>query len=329
MSDWASIALRFGLYLDLMLLFGVALFGLYSLKGRERVSGVVLPFRSMLAGTTALGVLLSVASMVMMASTMSGESDFAELRPHIEMMVVETDVGLAWVVRIIALIVGGLAVMPNLRAPGVSLVVAAIAGGVALASLAWNGHGAMDEGSRRFWHFATDILHLLAAGAWFGALVAFALMAKPDTLQTEERIRLLTRAVARFESVGALIVVVITVTGVVNYLFIVGPTLDDVALSAYGTLLIIKVGLFAGMLVLAALNRLHLGPLLQRALREGEYRVAANALRRSVLVELSTAVLIVALVAWLGTLSPDMETSISAVKASTTFDNDLCLAQTR
>ncbi|MFJ2691548.1 copper homeostasis membrane protein CopD [Pseudomonas sp. NPDC087336] len=309
MSDWVSIALRLGLYMDLMLLFGVALFGLYSLEGRARVSGAVLPFRSVLAGTTALGVLASVASLVMMASAMSGESDFAELRPHIEMMVSETDVGLAWVVRIIALLVGGLAVTLYQRAPGVSLWVASIAGGIALASLAWSGHGAMDEGSRRYWHFAMDILHLLAAGAWFGALVAFARMAMLDTLQTQESIGLLARAVTRFESVGALIVVVITVTGVVNYLFIVGPKLDSVLSSTYGALLFIKVVLFAGMLVLAALNRFHLGPLLQQSLRNGEYRAAANALRRSVLVELATAVLIVGLVAWLGTLSPDLETA--------------------
>ncbi|MCE6976353.1 copper resistance D family protein [Pseudomonas frederiksbergensis] len=304
MSDSVSIALRFALYVDLMLLFGVALFGLYSLKGQERVSGAVLPFRSMLAGTALLGAVLSVASMVMIASAMSGESDFAELRPHIEMMVLETDVGLACVVRIVALLTAGLAVM--LRAPGVSLLVAAFAGGVALASLAWSGHGAMDEGNRRYWHFAVDIAHLLAAGTWVGALLAFALMAKINALQTEARIRLLARAVNRFEVIGAVIVVVITVTGVVNYLFIVGPKLDEVFLSTYGILLFIKVGLFAGMLVLAALNRFHLGPLLERSLRDGQYAVAANALRRSVMVELVAAVLIVGLVAWLGTLSPEM-----------------------
>ncbi|WP_223484447.1 copper homeostasis membrane protein CopD [Pseudomonas sp. A-RE-19] len=304
MSDSVSIALRFALYVDLMLLFGVALFGLYSLKGQERMSGAVLPFRSMLAGTAALGALLSVASMVMMVSAMSGESDFAELRPHIEMMVLETDVGLAWVVRIVALVVAGLAVM--LRAPGFSLLVTAFAGGVALASLAWSGHGAMDEGSRRYWHFVVDILHLLAAGAWVGALVAFALMAKINALQTEARIRLLVRAVNRFEVIGAVIVVVITVTGVVNYLLIVGPKLDEVFLSTYGVLLFIKVALFAGMLVLAALNRFHLGPFLERSLRDGQHREAANALRRSVVVELAAAVLIVGLVAWLGTLSPEM-----------------------
>ncbi|WP_339525153.1 copper homeostasis membrane protein CopD [Pseudomonas sp. EL_65y_Pfl2_R96] len=305
MSDSVGIALRFALYVDLMLLFGVALFGLYSLKGQERVSGAVLPFRSILAGTAVLGAVLSVASMVMMVSAMSGESDFAELRPHIEMMVLETDVGLAWTVRVVALVVAGLAVM--LRAPGVGLLVAVFAGGIALSSLAWSGHGAMDEGSRRYWHFAVDILHLLAAGAWLGALMAFALMAKINALQTEVRLRLLVRAVNRFEVVGAAIVLVITVTGVVNYLFIVGPKLDEVFLSTYGILLFIKVMLFAGMLVLAALNRFHLGPFLQRSLRDGQYAVAANALRRSVVVELAAAVLIVGLVAWLGTLSPEMD----------------------
>lgn len=305
MSDSISIALRFALYVDLMLLFGVAFFGLYSLKGQERMSGAVLPFRSMLAGTAVLGALLSIASIVMMASAMSGESDFAELRPHLEMMMFETDVGLAGVVRIVALLTAALAVM--LRAPGVSLWISAFAGGIALSSLAWNGHGAMDEGSRRDWHFTVDILHLLVAGAWLGALVAFALMAKITALQTEARIRLLARAVSRFEVIGAVIVVVITVTGVVNYLFIVGPKLDEVFLSTYGILLFIKVVLFAGMLVLAALNRFHLGPLLERSLRDGQYTVAANALRRSVVVELVAAVVIVGLVAWLGTLSPEME----------------------
>lgn len=309
MNDSLSIALRFGLYVDLMLLFGLALFGLYSLKEQERVSGVALPLRSMLTGAALLGVLLSVASMVMMTSAMSGETDFAELRPHIEMMVLETDVGLACVVRILALVIASLAVMLNHRASGFSLLIASFAGAIALASLAWSGHGAMDEGSLRYWHFITDILHLLASGAWFGALVALALMAKINDLQTEERIRLLVRAVSRFEWVGAVIVAVITVTGVVNYLFIVGPTLDDVLLSTYGILLSIKIALFAGMLVLAALNRFHLGPFLQRSLREGLYRVAAITLRRSVVVELAAAVLIVGLVAWLGTLSPEMEMS--------------------
>lgn len=306
MSDSANVVLRFVLYMDLMLLFGVALFGLYSFKGQERLSGTVLPLRRLLTATAGLGALLSIAGMVLMVRTMSGESDVAELRPHLEMMLFETDVGLAWAVRMTALAIAGVALMLNPRAPGISLVIAAT-GGIALASLAWSGHGAMDEGGRRFWHFTADILHMLAAGAWLGALLAFALMAQTRALQNAAHIRLLARAVKRFEGVGALIVVIITVTGVVNYLFIVGPKLDEVLLSHYGILLAIKVLLFAGMLVLAALNRFHLGPLLEQSLREGQYRVAAHALRRSVVLEMAAAVLIVGLVAWLGTLSPEVE----------------------
>ncbi|MGJ7515574.1 copper homeostasis membrane protein CopD [Pseudomonas baetica] len=302
MSELANIILRFALYMDLMLLFGVALFGLYSLKGQERITGTVLPFRSLLMGTIAFGAVLSVAGIVWLASAMSGESDIAALRPHIEMMVLETDVGLAWTVRIIALVVAAIATMLNRRAPTLSVLLATIAGGIALASLAWSGHGAMDEG---VWHFTADILHLLAGGAWLGALVAFAWMSRGDALHTENHVRLLARAVTRFESVGAVIVVVIAVTGVVNYLYIAGPKIEGVLLGTYGILLFAKVALFTGMLVLAALNRFHLGPLLARSLRNGQYRVAANALRRSVVVELAAAALIVGLVAWLGTLSPE------------------------
>lgn len=303
MSDSANIVLRFSLYVDLLLLFGVALFGLYSLRGPERTSGAVLPFRSLLVGTIAFAMVLSIVGMVLMVSNMSGESNLAELRPHIQMMVLETDAGSAWTIRITALLVAGLAMLIQPRAPTAGLVLTAFAGGVALATLAWTGHGAMDEG---IWHFTADILHLLAAGAWLGALVALALMSQTNVLRTEKRIRLLARAVSRFESVGALIVAVIAVTGVVNYLFIAGPKVDEVFLSTYGILLFIKVALFTGMLVLAALNRFHLGPFLQQSLRDGQHLVAANALRRSVMMELVAAVLIVGLVAWLGTLSPEM-----------------------
>lgn len=284
MGELINIILRLALYVDLLLLFGVALFRVY---GVERG----LRFKPILRGIALVGALLSVAGLLLMTSAMSGETEFTALWPHLQMMLFETDVGMAWAVRILALIV----VMIR---PG--LWIASIASAVALASLAWNGHGAMDEGVL---HFLSDILHLLAAGAWLGAMLALVLMARE--LVDEAGVSLLADAVKRFEWVGAFIVVTLTVSGVVNYLFIVGPRLDDVLLGTYGILLAIKVLLFAGMLVLAALNRFHLGPSLQQSLRDGQHAVAANALRRSVLAELAIALVIIALVAWLGTLSPD------------------------
>ncbi|CAI8952774.1 copper homeostasis membrane protein CopD [Pseudomonas serboccidentalis] len=287
MAELINIFLRLALYGDLLLLFGVALFALYS-------GHASLRFSPLLRGLALLGALLSVAGLVLMTRAMSGETEFAALWPHLQMMLLETEVGLAWALRMLALMV-------VLIRPG--WAIASIAGAVALASLAWSGHGAMDEGSLRFWHFLSDILHLLAAGAWLGAMLALVLLARGRV--DEARIRLLTHAVKRFEWVGAAIVLTLSITGVVNYLFIVGPRLDDVLLGAYGMLLAIKVLLFAGMLVLAALNRFHLGPALERSIRDGQHVIAANALRRSVLLELGMALLIVALVAWLGTLSPD------------------------
>lgn len=287
MADLLNIALRFALYVDLLLLFGLSLFGLYSFNA-------LLRFRPLLRGMAVTGALLSVAGLVLMTRAMSGETQLAALWPHLQMMVLETDVGLAWGLRMTALAI--VVIRPGLWP-------ASLAGAIALASLAWSGHGAMDEGWLRFWHFLSDILHLLAAGAWLGALLALVLMASGRIGDT--RLRLLADAVKRFEWVGALIVLTVSVTGVMNYLFIVGPRLDGVLFGTYGLLLAIKVLAFAVMLVLAALNRFHLGPSLQQSLRDGQYLIAANALRRSVAMELALALLIVALVAWLGTLSPD------------------------
>ena len=287
MIELSNIILRLALYVDLLLLFGMALFALYS-------GNVVLRFGPMLRGLALLGALLSVTGLLLMTSALSGETEFAALWPHLQMILLETDVGAAWVVRLVVLIV--LLIRPVFW-------IASIAGAIALASLAWSGHGAMDEGLPRAWHFLSDILHLLAAGAWLGGMLALVLLARGRVDET--RIRLLADAVKRFEWVGAAIVLTLSITGVVNYLFIVGPKLDDMLFGTYGMLLAIKVLLFAGMLVLAALNRFHLGPALERSVRDEQHVVAANALRRSVLLELGMALLIVALVAWLGTLSPD------------------------
>ena len=177
MSDSINIAVRFALYMDLMLLFGLAIFGLYSLRGKERVSGAVLNFESLLFGTAVVGVLLSLTAMLLLAKAMSGVSEFMELHHHIfEMVLTGTDVGLTWMVRIAALVLAGIAITLNKRLPTLSLWAVTVFGAIALATLAWTGHGAMDEGNRRYIHFISDILHLLAAGGWMGALAAFALL---------------------------------------------------------------------------------------------------------------------------------------------------------
>src|SRR3546814_18790272 len=61
--------------------------------------------------------------------------------------------------------------------PRLRFSVMAVSSGVGLATLAWAGHGAMDDGVRGYIHLASDVMHLWAAGAWIGALVAFFMLA--------------------------------------------------------------------------------------------------------------------------------------------------------
>jgi copper resistance protein D len=297
MEDPFSIGLRFALYADLMMLFGLALFGLYSLRGPERRSGIVLPFLPLLATTAVVGLLLSIVSIVQMAKAMSGAAEWSEAMPHVEMMVAETELGTAWLIRMAALAAAATAIGFNPRWPMASLLAVSLLAGVALATLAWAGHGAMDEGGRRFWHFSADILHLWASSSWFGALVAFALLLRPSKVETRASVQILSRTLAGFERAGAVIVVLI----------IFGPQIRGLVQSTYGVLLLAKLGLFAVMIGLASANRFLLSPALERVVHQGDYTRAARFIRHSMALELGSAVLVLGLIAWLGTLSPEME----------------------
>jgi putative copper resistance protein D len=310
MEDPFSIALRFALYTDLMMLFGLAIFGLYSLRGSERRSGMVLPLIPLLGTAGLLGLLLSAVSIVQMAKSMSGVSEWLDALPHVEMMLMQTELGTAWLIRISALMGAIVAIAFNLRSPTASLMAISFFGAIAMATLAWAGHGAMDEGSKRFWHFSADILHLWSSSAWLGALVAFALMLRSKQTESLRSVQVLARALTGFERAGTVIVALIVVTGVMNYLFIVGPQLSSLLQSTYGVLLLAKLGLFGVMVGLASINRFFLSPVFEQAVHLGAYAQAARSIRLSMALELTAAVLILGLIAWLGTLSPEMEAGL-------------------
>ncbi len=59
------------------------------------------------------------------------------------------------------------------------------------------------------------------------------------------------------------------------------------------------------MLGLAAANRYHLAPLLEIRVQSGDFQGAISALRRSLFIEANAATAILAVVAALGTLSPE------------------------
>ncbi|MCP1175843.1 copper homeostasis membrane protein CopD (plasmid) [Ralstonia solanacearum] len=304
-DDWLNIALRFGLYLDLTILFGVSLFGVQALRPDHRATAIARRYVRVLGVTAALGIVLSLWSFVVMAKAMTGATDYAELTSHVfGMMLTTTAVGLAWMVRLAAL-AGCLVVVARLRKhPAPHFGVCAGLGAVALVTVTWAGHGAMDDGARGYLHLAFDIAHVLAAGAWVGALTAFVLLASTRQAAALEAVEILSHTSNGFARLGALIVATLLSTGTFNYLLIVGPTINGLVSTLYGRLLLIKLALFALMLGLAAANRYRLSPRLEAAVRAADHASAVMALRRSLITEASLAVLILALVAWLGVLSP-------------------------
>ena len=69
--DWAGIAIRFALYLDLMLASGLAAFALTAPAGTARV----MPLRAVLVACGCLGLVLSAGGLLVMTAAMAGPRD--------------------------------------------------------------------------------------------------------------------------------------------------------------------------------------------------------------------------------------------------------------
>nr|WP_311530691.1 copper homeostasis membrane protein CopD [uncultured Ralstonia sp.] len=308
-EDWLGVALRFALYLDLMILFGVPLFSLYALGPADRSSAISRLYGKVVEASAVTGIVLSMWDIVLMAESMSGTTTYTQLSGHVfNMILTGTAVGMAWLMRVAVLAACLVIAIAWRRQPtrlptrlriGLALLAA-----VALATLAWTGHGAMDDGLRGTLHLAADVAHLLAAGMWVGALVAFVLLSSAKRADTPNAVQTLSRAASGFAPIGTVIVALLVATGVINYLYVAGPTLDALFTTPYGALLLGKLTLFALMLGFAAHNRYRLSPRLAAALRDADYAIAVKALRNSLWAEACLAALVLALVAWLGMLSP-------------------------
>ena len=297
------IAVRFALYWVLSGLFGLSAFSLYGLRAGER--GEALALKPWLVGSAVLGLLLSAVALALLAALMAGTPPWPIDRDAIGMLLSGSATGTAWETRMVALVVAALAALvAGGRVSRLGLV--ALASGVALATLAWAGHGAMDEGAIGWAHLVADVLHLVAAGAWVGALLGLILLvSRPAARIDAAHLKLTHRALHGFGTVGTVVVATIVVTGLVNAWLLVGPgNVLDLGATLYGRLLLAKLALFAGMLGLASLNRFRLTPGFERSIASADYGRALAALRHSLGLEAALAVAVLALVAWFGMLEP-------------------------
>lgn len=302
-ADWPIIAVRLALYGVLGSLFGLSAFGLYGLRGGER--GDALPLRPWLAVLAVAGLALSAVQLALLAASVMGTPAWPVDGEAVGMLLTGSAMGAAWKARMAALLVAGLASIVA-AGRGAWLGVVAVAAGVALSTLAWTGHGAAGEGTPGWVHLVADLLHLLASGAWVGALLGLVLLVtRPVDRVDATHLTLTHRALHGFGLVGTVVVGAIVVTGLVNAWILVGiGNVPNLGATLYGRLLIAKLALFGVMLGLASLNRFRLTPTFERSIAAADHAGALRALRASLAVETACVIVILALVAWLGTLEP-------------------------
>jgi putative copper resistance protein D len=276
-------------------LFGAPLFALYS--------GVTPPGLKRLASLAGLGIALAAAATLILQTGQMAGDPRAGLDPAtVRDVIAGGAFGASILVRLAAGLAAPALVLAVRSGRGLWTASAAL-GALALGALPWSGHGAADEATAGVIHVAADIAHLLAAGAWLGALGAFGLLLAgrdPGARSAGD----LYAALKGFSGIGSGVVAVIVASGLANSWFLVGPDpLAGLIHSLWGDLLLAKLAAVAAMLGLAGLNRYRLTPALGAAL-PARPAAALPALRRSIVLESALGLLVLALVAVLGMQPP-------------------------
>jgi copper resistance protein D len=235
------------------------------------------------------------------ASSMSGLPFKEAMTPGVLSTVMnETQFGFVAEIRLAMAVILAGCLAYHRFAPARGLALASSLG--LIAALAWTGHAGSTPGAAGNLHLTADIFHLLAAAAWIGGLISLVVL-----LSVARRDRSLAGAslardaAQRFSAVGIASVIVVFVTGMINAWILVGSWHGLIA-TGYGRLLMLKMALFAVMLVIAATNRFWLTPRLG-ASPESELP-ALRQLTRNSLIEIALALVIFAIVGMLGTLHP-------------------------
>lgn len=295
----AVVLVRFFAFVAGVTLFGAPLFMLYSLPRGDlgpRTLRSVLLLAAFVSGlAAALGLVLQTGEM---AGDPSAGLDPATLGDVLASGGFGVATGLRIVVGVLALVL--LFLLPAGRR---SWAAAATLGALSLAAIAWSGHGGADEGAAGLVHAVADVVHLLSAGVWLGALAGLVLLLSRPAPGSAALVAL-HEALKGFSGVGSAVVSAIVASGLANSWFLVGPRhIRDLAGALWGQLLLIKLLVFAAMLGLAALNRFKLTPRLEAALTV-DPTSALGALRRSLYLETTAALAVLALVATLGRQAP-------------------------
>lgn len=295
---------RFLQFAGALVLLGSALFYLYGLRTTAAPWTRRVLCLSALAATA--GTILWVMGEAVL---ISGEPGDGTSPAAIWLVFSETRFGRACLWRLGALLVSLAATLIVTSARTLWSLQVALASFV-IVTFPWTGHGASSPGWLGMVHLGGDILHLWTAGVWLGALVPLAiLIARAAQSRTAADAFAASHGLERFSAVGTWVVAALVLSGLINSWFLIGPANWRAVFStAYGITLLVKLGLFALMLVPAAANRFWLTPGLRSGQDMRDAGPALQMVKVSVLVETAIATLVLIAVAVLGTLVPPAPT---------------------
>jgi putative copper resistance protein D len=276
----------------------------------------------------ALVVISGAAWLILISEQMSARPlDAVFSEGVIWTVVAQTEFGHDWIVRLIltgllaaVLSRGQPAGQNSLQGWGAVAIAASLSG-----TLAWAGHAAATPGIEGSVHMTADVLHLIAAAAWVGALIPLAMLLKAaHHRHNGMSVAIVQKAVLRFSALGIVSVATLLATGTVSSWILTGsiPALVE---TNYGRLLLLKVALFVAMVSIAAVNRFRLTPRLIDKTSMGPTQVVLGQLRRNSLIEAATGAVILGIVAVLGTMPPSQHqhaTSHSSIPLNTDRMNE-------
>ena len=282
---------RFAHFLAVMLAFGMSAYLWAYAPKRLRLALSPIVRRIVLIASV-VALITAVAWLALESASMADDWSAAVDPDQIGAVLTDTAFGHAWATHLVlaAALVAVAAISPRDGWAATSLVSAAL-----LASLGLVGHAAMQTGAEGALHRANHAVHLMAAGAWIGGLVPFAMCLRAyerDDLRKDA-----VRAMAGFSFWGQLIVAAIVLTGVVNIaLTSHRPPLPPT--TPYRALLVAKLVIVAIMILLALFNRFVLAPRLKTS------TYALTALRATSAAEVGLGCLVIALVSVFALLDP-------------------------
>lgn len=307
MLDWVIVSARLLQFVCALVLFGFSLFRIYGLRGEgpgPSTGRWDWPQLSVIIAATGglFGVLWWVAASAAAFFPSAGLFDPSS------MWIVLTETGFGRIAFMrVGLLALSIAVIVILTSTRIFWIVQSMLGMLIVASFAWTGHGAYNSGLEGFVHTTADILHLVAAGIWIGALLPLGVLIwRSVHAQTATGAQSTLESLDRFSGIGPMVVAVLVLSGLVNSWFLVGiAQWSALFRTEYGIALTLKLVFFGAMLILAAINRYRLSPRLRSDLEQGLSPASVlRKLRVAVLTEFGLSIIVLAAVALLGTWEP-------------------------